>query len=34
MSRITPQLDLSGFETADVVIEAVFEDMALKQRGL
>jgi 3-hydroxyacyl-CoA dehydrogenase len=31
MSRITPQLDLSGFETADVVIEAVFEDMALKR---
>jgi 3-hydroxyacyl-CoA dehydrogenase len=31
MSRITPQLDLSGFETADVVIEAVFEDLALKR---
>ncbi len=32
MARITPQLDLAGFETADVIIEAVFEDMALKQR--
>jgi 3-hydroxyacyl-CoA dehydrogenase len=31
LARITPQLDLTGFETADVVIEAVFEDMALKQ---
>ncbi len=32
MARIRPQLDLSGFETADVIIEAVFEDMALKQQ--
>jgi 3-hydroxyacyl-CoA dehydrogenase len=32
MARITPQLDLSGFDTADVIIEAVFEDMALKQQ--
>lgn len=32
MARITPQLDTTGFETADVVIEAVFEDMALKQQ--
>jgi 3-hydroxyacyl-CoA dehydrogenase len=32
MARITPQQDLTGFETADVIIEAVFEDMALKQQ--
>ena len=31
MGRITPQLDLAGFDTVDVVIEAVFEDMALKR---
>ena len=31
MGRITPQLDLTGFDTVDVVIEAVFEDMALKR---
>jgi 3-hydroxyacyl-CoA dehydrogenase len=31
MARITPQIDLAGFETVDVVIEAVFEDLALKQ---
>ena len=31
MARITPQLDLAGFDTVDVVIEAVFEDMALKR---
>jgi 3-hydroxyacyl-CoA dehydrogenase len=31
LARITPQLDLSGFETADIIIEAVFEDMALKK---
>jgi 3-hydroxyacyl-CoA dehydrogenase len=32
MSRVTPQLDLAGFDTADVIIEAVFEDLALKQQ--
>jgi 3-hydroxyacyl-CoA dehydrogenase len=32
MARITPQIDLAGFDTADVIIEAVFEDMALKQQ--
>lgn len=31
MRRITPQLDLADFETADLVIEAVFEDMQLKR---
>ncbi|MEN3336374.1 MAG: 3-hydroxyacyl-CoA dehydrogenase [Acidobacteriota bacterium] len=32
IGRINPQLTLEGFETADLVIEAVFEEMALKQR--
>jgi 3-hydroxyacyl-CoA dehydrogenase len=32
LARITPQLDLAGFDAADVIIEAVFEDMALKQQ--
>ncbi len=32
--RITPTLDYSGFARADVVIEAVFEDLELKQRML
>jgi 3-hydroxyacyl-CoA dehydrogenase len=31
MGRINAQLDLAGFETADLVIEAVFEDMQLKR---
>jgi 3-hydroxyacyl-CoA dehydrogenase len=31
MARIHPQLDFQGFEEADVVIEAVFENMALKK---
>ena len=31
MARINGQLDLAGFETADLVIEAVFEDMQLKR---
>ncbi len=31
MSRIRPQVDLAGFDTVDVVIEAVFENLALKQ---
>ncbi len=30
--RVTPTLDFSGFQNVDVVIEAVFEDLALKQR--
>ena len=30
--RITAQTDVAGFETADIVIEAVFEDLALKQQ--
>ncbi len=32
MARVAPQTDLAGFDTVDVVIEAVFEDMALKQQ--
>ena len=31
MEKITTQLDFAGFETADLVIEAVFEDMQLKR---
>ena len=31
MNRIRPQLDYQGAETADLVIEAVFEDMELKR---
>ena len=31
MARIRPQLDYAGFETAEVVIEAVFENMELKK---
>jgi 3-hydroxyacyl-CoA dehydrogenase len=31
MGRINAQLDLAGFETVDLVIEAVFEDMQLKR---
>jgi len=31
MARITPQLDYEGFGEADLVIEAVFENMALKK---
>lgn len=34
MGRISPQLHYKGFEHADVVIEAVFEDLGLKQRVL
>ena len=30
--RITPTLDFSGFQNVDLVIEAVFEDLALKQQ--
>ena len=32
MALITPQLDYTGFDTVDIVIEAVFEGMALKKR--
>jgi len=32
MLRLSGSLDYSGFERADVVIEAVFEDLALKQQ--
>jgi 3-hydroxyacyl-CoA dehydrogenase / enoyl-CoA hydratase / 3-hydroxybutyryl-CoA epimerase len=32
MSRVTAGVDFSGFARADVVVEAVFEDLALKQR--
>ena len=32
MSLITPALTYEGFETADIVTEAVFENLALKQR--
>ena len=31
MARIHPQLDYAGFESADVIIEAVFEDMPIKK---
>jgi 3-hydroxyacyl-CoA dehydrogenase/enoyl-CoA hydratase/3-hydroxybutyryl-CoA epimerase len=34
MSLVGPTTDYSGFESADLVIEAVFEDLALKQRVL
>src|SRR5262249_34620875 len=33
-ARVTATTDLSGFHRADVVIEAVFEDLALKRRLL
>lgn len=32
LSRIQPRLDYAGFEGADIVVEAVFEDLALKKR--
>ncbi len=32
MARIHPQLDYAGFETADLVIEAVFENMETKKQ--
>ncbi|MEQ1948486.1 MAG: 3-hydroxyacyl-CoA dehydrogenase NAD-binding domain-containing protein [Bryobacteraceae bacterium] len=32
MARITGQLDYAGFENADIVIEAVFENMAVKKQ--
>jgi 3-hydroxyacyl-CoA dehydrogenase len=32
LARIRPQLGLDGFEAADLIVEAVFEDMALKER--
>jgi 3-hydroxyacyl-CoA dehydrogenase len=31
LARIHPQLDYAGFETAGVIIEAAFEDMAIKK---
>jgi len=34
MDRIAPTLDLSGFRRADLVIEAVFEELELKRRVL
>jgi 3-hydroxyacyl-CoA dehydrogenase len=34
LGRIRPQVDLSGFEQADLIIEAVFEDLTLKQQVL
>jgi len=34
MDRISPTLDLRGFARADLVIEAVFEDLELKRRVL
>ena len=34
LSRVTASTELSGFGRADVVIEAVFEDLALKRRLL
>ena len=32
MTRVTPSLDYSGFNKVDLVIEAVFEDLELKQQ--
>ncbi len=32
MARISPQLGWEGFEQADIIIEAVFESMAVKKR--
>jgi 3-hydroxyacyl-CoA dehydrogenase len=32
MARIHPQLDYAGFESADLIIEAVFEDMETKRK--
>ena len=32
MASIHPQLDYAGFETADLVVEAVFENMELKKK--
>jgi 3-hydroxyacyl-CoA dehydrogenase/ABC-type lipoprotein release transport system permease subunit len=34
MGRISPTLDYSGFRTVDVVIEAIVEDLAIKERVL
>ncbi len=34
MDRISPSLDLRGFARADLVVEAVFEDLGLKRRVL
>lgn len=34
MSFLTTQLDYSGFNKADMVIEAVFEDLVIKHRVL
>lgn len=34
MSNLTGQLDYKGFETADMVIEAVFEDIKIKHKVL
>jgi len=34
MSKMTPQIDYQGFEKADMVIEAVFEDINIKHRVL
>eukprot|EP01137_Pigoraptor_chileana_P011573 Opistho-2@62665 len=32
LARLSPQIDYAGFGKADMIIEAVFEDLALKQR--
>ena len=32
LARITPQLSYEGFEEADIIVEAVFEGMALKKQ--
>ena len=34
MDRVSPSLDLRGFARADLVVEAVFEDLELKRRVL
>ena len=32
MARIHPQMDYAGFDSADIIIEAAFEDMAIKKQ--
>lgn len=34
LSNLVAQLDYGGFEKADMVIEAVFEDISIKHRVL
>ncbi len=34
LSNLTGQLDYSGFNKADMIIEAVFEDLSIKHKVL